>query len=242
MGWNNINIETYIEIEKINDTLSGVGRVVELLELLTGNDYSEYTDPQELFKLYREEFLWVNTPFNPSLNVIVGDMRLKPLKELNLAEWIDVDNFLSKSDYVSLLSVLYRRFKTDEWDNIEYEPYKYSIEGRNYFTSNQLAVDYLGAIYEALSYRKGVLETFRDVLTPAEGDVTEEELEGLSSRDVALVKEEVEVSKLKSSYSWHLFIHNITGGNWSYTQKVLDLNHLYTFNMLRMRKVFKLND
>ena len=238
--WDNINISTYLEIQEIIATKSRSKAQIELLDLLyEGKENLMELSLGELTKLFESNIRpLLEKPFIPKNQNNINGFKPKPFSTLSLAEWIDFDTYLSQRNYVEIIALILRRTRKDDWGNTEFEPYKYDLDERVIQISNLPALDTYSIILNSINYRNDVLDSYKDVLKSSDVELTKEEKEELG-RDARVVEEELRREESRNKYSWHKLLDDVSGGNWSYSKDILELNHLYLFNMIRMQKIFK---
>lgn len=229
--WDLINTDTYLAILEIQNEESGLNLMYELSLLLLDD-----VDENNFIEKYKSELDYlnssiVNKPYN-------GDYSIYPLGHLSLGEWIDLDSYLGKRDYIKALAILFRASRLNEWGHTEYEPYNYNLEDRENYIRNIPVTQISGILEEVIQYRSNILTTYKDILSISRPE-EEEDLSYLSSTEIIEIQSEIEKQKLKEEYSWFNFLDVVSNSNWSYIKDILNLKHLVVFNMLRTKKIFK---
>lgn len=238
-GWQDVTISEYLDLQEISKNSSGLlNRSLETLCYLSDSDEWEEEESGVILKEYLKHSWLKSPPINPTVQT-VGDRILKPLSKLTLAEWIDLDSAIVNNELTKIPAIVYRSWKKDEWGNIEYEPYKYSI--------NERAVEYeitpittlVGVITEAIEYRSKVHSSFSDLFEQYEDEnLTEEETQQLSDAEIKTIQEDIKKDNEKKLFAWQRLLDDMSGGDWSVIPSVLDLPHTFVFNMRLSRKIY----
>ena len=134
-SWNEVTVNQWVELNSIdpNEFNSVFLHTLESLSILSDTDPEELEDltPEELIDLANEVSFIKREPSNKPKQAVKGFM-LKPLDALTLGEFIDLEYYISQSvqNFTILLSILYKRWKRDEWGNLVFEPYVYKLDER----------------------------------------------------------------------------------------------------------------
>ena len=239
-GWDDISVKEYSEIQDIiRENNTTFKRSLELLCYLTDSDEWEDMSTTAIIKAYLD-CKWLSQP--PIINSIpqkIGDYELKPLSKLTLAEWIDLDSSIIAMDNAKIASLLYRKTKLDEWGNIVYEPYEYSLASRLELYED-LPITSLGGLFSSVNeYRTKLLTTYAELFDSYDdGALTEEEKDLLSEAEIKDIEASMKNDNRKKDFAWQKLLDDISAGNWSTIPKVLELPHSFVFNMRLAKKVY----
>ena len=141
-SWNEITVSQWVELNSIDpeEYNSVFLHTLEAISILSDTDPEELEElsPEELIDLASQVSFIKREPSNKP-NELVKGFRLKPMDALTLGEFIDLEHYVSQSvqNFDILLSILYKRWKTDEWNNLIFEPYTYSIMSRKRYVSRR---------------------------------------------------------------------------------------------------------
>jgi hypothetical protein len=241
-NWDEVSIGQWIEINNIliNDELSAFSRTLELLCLLTESDEWEDIPSSKIYSLMPSLYFVYDKP-SKKITKILDKYTLKPFNKFTVAEWIDMEKYILDKEWLNLIALCYRQTKTDEWGNIIWEPYKYNTNERSDDFYDYSINGLFGVIESAIEYRDNLLKSYRsifDVMDESEFQPTEEEKQYLNEAEVADIKKDIEKENIKKRYNWHKLLDEVSDGNWSFSEQILDLPISFVFNMLMMRKVF----
>jgi gliding motility-associated-like protein len=131
-NWNEVSVSQWLELNTIDEEYhnSVFLQTIEALSILSDTDPEELEDldPEELINLARKVSFIQREPSNKPKELVKG-LKLNPLDRLTLGEFIDLEHYAVQfvQNFDILLSILYKRWKTDEWGNLIFEPYSYSI-------------------------------------------------------------------------------------------------------------------
>lgn len=242
--YNNINFEDYNEVIKIMnlEELSQIERMLEVLCYLTDSDHWD----DESFKTVVEEFKKIsflkdNFKFK---SVDVNNIKFKelipyPINKTTLAEWIDLTSSLSNNKLENIIALRLRKYKEDEWGNIIYEPYEYSLSERSKYVIDIEMNDAYSIIEEFKQYSENVTNAYRELFVEEDSDnLTEDEKEGLTPEEIKQIEEDIKKEKEKSRFTWQILLDTISNGDWSKIPELLKLPINFVFSMLLVRKKF----
>lgn len=239
-NWSDVTISEYLDIIKIKENTDGLlSRSLELLCYLTDDDGWEDLPSSEVIKTYIEN-KWINNePVNNIIKNKLNGYILKPFSKLTLSEWIELDDFIINTKLINIPALLYRKYKEDEWDNIVYEPYEYSIEERSRVFENYPVTDVIGIINGAIEYRNTLLNSFSNLFEAYEDEtLTEEEQGTLSAREIKEIENGIKKDNEKKNYAWPILLDDMCAGDWSSIPALLELPHTFVFNMRMAKKVY----
>jgi hypothetical protein len=246
-SWNDITVEEWIDLEKIKESgLSfwnyQIERLSILCELDKDDEKFDNLDIDDINLLIKEaRFL----DLNPSKNfkTEIGDFKLININKITLGEWIDLDTYLTKdflNNYTKILSILYRKWKINEWGYIEWEPYKYNLNDRVLEFENISINNVWGVIDWILDWREGVLNNYKSILISDDGDeLDEEEKSGLSELDIKEIEADLKKEKSKKDFSWVKFVWDLSGDDITKFNSVLGTGFILIMNTQMMLNVYK---
>jgi len=242
-GWHDVSVYEYKSIyDIINNDESIFSKFLSIFEILNPDEDFGSKDVEEFNELINQND-WIVT--TPSLNFkqSVDRFHLKPFQKHNLAEWIDLDTFVKKMDFLSCCSILYKQKKINEWGHTIWEPYEYDVEERSEELSDFLITDIFGAYTSYLKYREKILNLYHEAFEAPEEDYepSEEDKQILSEEEIRQVKKEVEEEKKKQEFSWQYFLDGLSQGDMTKHEQILNMPAIYVFNMFIMIKRFKKN-
>lgn len=237
-SWKDITLEEYIEITKIQENNKGLlNRSLEVLCYLSDSDEWENEDSREVIKVYLNNNWLSKAPLTTYIPDSIGEYRLKPLGSLSLAEWIDLDSSINNNKLINIPTILYRKFKIDEWGNVIYEPYSFSLKERSIEFETVSIIDIIGIINESFKYRTDLLESFKSLFEEYEEELDEEEKGMLSSNEIKEINDEINKDNYKRQYAWQALLDEFSNGDWSSIPDILELPHTFIFNMRMAKKV-----
>lgn len=213
-----------------------------LLHTLEGVSILSDTDPEELEELSPEELIDLASqvsfikrePSNKPKQIVKGFM-LKPLEALTLGEFIDLEHYSSQlaANFTHVLSILYKRWKRDEWNNLVFEPYIYKIEDRINEFSEVSINEVFGAVNNYITFSNDFKKQYENLFNPI---IDEEETE-LDEEDLKAEAEE----KTFTKWSWEKLIYDLSNEDITKVDTITDLPLIFVFNMLSMVEELQLN-
>lgn len=243
-NWTSISLPAYTELQELeaDTTLEGVDRVLEQLAVLLDTDTS---DP--LFdELSMDDFFdivprlaWLAQPPRPVLAQDLGVYRFKPLNELALGEFIDLEHWNS-GDWSSaprIAAILYKQHRVDEWSETVWEPYGYDLSKREQAFST-MSVSAVAGMYDHYRvWRTDFMEKYAILFednSRLPDDWVEEPIDPADRKAAA---DEAAQAAANKQWSWEHMMFSLTGGDVSRFGEVFASNVVLVFNVLGMRKV-----
>jgi hypothetical protein len=220
MTWKDITFEKYIDLmyfyENINQYADDLDKTIGLLVIF-------YTEV-DIDEMYSKPFIEVQTMVTPILEAINTKIEYETLPYMNLeemtyGEWINLEIHIQASDFKSIFDILYKENKID-------------------LTKNS-PVEILESYEALIKYRNDIYTHFGD-LFKMNGDDTVDPDETPEEREERLQIEDE--NKNNSEWSWYLYTYDIAKGDITKFDEIFDKNHLFIFNILHMKKKFKLNE
>jgi hypothetical protein len=187
----------------------------------------------ELSKIVKQVTFIKKQPSNIFKNEI-NNLTYIGLNDLKLGEFIDLEYYFA-NDYVKHLtyisSVLYRKTKLSEWEELIYEDYSFNIEKRKEQFNDLPITSVYGIIAEYIKYRENFLKVYENLFNPI---FDEDELDD-AELDEEDIKEQEAEDKI-NRWSWEHTLYNLANEDVTKIKDVLELNLVFAFNILGMKK------
>ena len=238
-SWNEVTVNQWVELNSIdpNEFNSVFLHTLESLSILSDTDPEELEDlsPEELIDLASEVSFIKREPSNKPKQAVKGFM-LKPLDALTLGEFIDLEYYISQTteNFTLLLSILYKRWKRDEWGNLLFEPYTYKLNERTDLFNEVSINEVFGAVNNYVNYSNDFKKRYENLFNPV---IEETETEELDEEDLKAEAEE----KVFTKWSWEKLLYDIANEDLTKIDAVTDLPLVFVFNMLSMVEELQLN-
>jgi hypothetical protein len=212
-------------------------QTIEALSILSDTDPEELEDldPEELLDLASKVQFIKREPSNKPKDLVKG-FRLKPLDALSLGEFIDLEYYTTNlaENFTLILSILYKRWKSDEWNNLVFEPYTYKLNERKEVFNEVSINDVFGAVNNYITYSNDFKKRYENLFNPV---IEETETEELDEDDLKAEAEE----KVFTKWSWEKLLFDLSNEDLTKIDAVTDLNLIFVFNMLSMVEELQLN-
>jgi len=237
-NWNEVSVSQWLELNTIDELEynSVFLQTIEALSILSDTDPEELEDldPEELINLAKTVSFIQREPSNKPKELVKG-LKLNPLDRLTLGEFIDLEHYAVQfvQNFDILLSILYKRWKTDEWGNLIFEPYSYSIMSRKELFNEVSINEVYGAVKNYIDYSNDFKKRYENLFNP----IIEEEETELDEDDLKAEAEE----KVFTKWSWEKLLYDLSNQDLTKIDAVTDLNLVFVFNMLSMVEELQLN-
>jgi len=245
-GWHEVKLYQFKELRELKDSEGFFNTQLETLAILLDvpSDELEELSLDEIGELFKSVKWVLSEPkkAHASEVIIDGDTYiLKPFKKLTLDEFIDLNYFLT-NDYLKhishIVSVFYRRIKTDNWGNIEFEPYIFNpFDVFDKFDDLNITQVY-GLIPEFLKWRDDFLKKYENLFNQ-DDDEDDEPLDVNEFDSLEEYKESLkaqEQAKKSKKWGWESLLFDLCEGDLTKIKAVGELPLIFVFNMLSMRK------
>lgn len=243
-SWKDITVEEFKELKSIDTAELGFfGAQLERFCILAGidSDDDRIEDiPISVLNKHIAKLQFLN--LEPSLQIRnkVSDFTLMPFTKLTLGAYIDIDKWLENpvENFNKIIAVLYRRTRENEWGEIEYEPYRYDINKRAESFEYAYIEDVYAAYIEFNKFRNSIIDRYKFLFdTDEDGELTEEESEGLEQEDINDLNEYLKKLEEKKKFAWQDLAYKLAGEDVTKMRDVLELPVIMVFNNLAMNKV-----
>ena len=133
-----------------------------------------------------------------------------------------------------MLSILYKRWKRDEWGNLVFEPYSYSIMSRKDTFQDVSINEVFGAVNNYINYSNDFKQRYENLFNPV---IEQDEEVELDAEDLKAEQEE----KVFTKWSWEKLLYDLANEDLTKIDAVTDLPLVFVFNMLSMVEELQLN-
>lgn len=238
-SWNEITVSQWVELNSIDqeEYNSVFLYTLEAISILSDTDPEELEElsPEELIDLAAKVSFVKREPSNKP-NELVKGFRLKPLDALTLGEFIDLEHYVNQTteNFTLLLSILYKRWKTNEWGSLIFEPYSYSIMSRKDIFEDVSINEVFGAVNNYINYATDFKQRYENLFNPV---IEEDEGVELDAEDLKAEAEE----KVFTKWSWEKLLYDLANQDITKIDAVTDLPLVFVFNMLSMVEELQLN-
>ena len=234
-AWNQITIETFIELKTLSDEDGVFNYQIDVLCTLLD------CYPEDIERLAIEELeeLLLSVKFirdEPPKNYKseLGSFKLKPFNKITLGEFISLESYFSDNYILKLsniVAILYRRFRVNEWGDETLEPYNYHSNDRLDWFLDFPITDVYGLLPEYIKFREGIIDQYKNLMTESYEDDFEID-SNMDAEDLKAAEEE----KKQQKWGWETLIWNLCNEDLTKFHAVCDLPLILVFNFLGMKK------
>lgn len=159
----------------------------------------------------------------------------KPLSTMTLAEFIDGYHFIQNKDIVGVVILLFRvKEKFSEIGRDSWEEWGGYTEKRRKEFSQINWFEVKSAVESFYNFKDKILEKYYE---QHEEDVDESIL---SEKEKRIVKEEIEKEKIQKQYIWENLLYQLSNGDITKFEAILDMPVVMVFNIINMKKTLKI--
>jgi hypothetical protein len=233
-GWNQVSLEQFIELRQLQAEDGMFNHNIDVLCVLT-DSYPEDFDDAELHEVgeWFKDLQWLYS--EPSKNYVdrVGKFHLKPMNDLTLGEFIDLEYYFS-NDYIKYLpnicALLYRIPSRME-DNavIQWESTEFKTADRAHYFLEQPITKMYGILTEYIKFRDQFITKHSNLMT----EDIEDDLSDIDDPDE---RKEAEKQKASNKWGWEQLIWSMCNGDLTKYDQVINMKLILVFNFLAMRK------
>jgi hypothetical protein len=234
-AWNQITIETFIELRGLSQEDGVFNYQIDVLCTLL-DIYPEDLDDislEELEELLLEvKFIRDEPP--KFYQTELDNYKLKPFNKLTLGEFISLEKYFSENyieRLLNIVAILYRRFRVNEWGDVELEPYNYNSNDRLEWFLDFKITDVFGLLPEYIKFREGFIEQYKNLMTES----YEDDFAPTENADAEEIKE-IEEEKKQQKWAWEQLIWSLCNEDLTKFNAVCDLPLILVFNFLGMKK------
>lgn len=233
-GWNQITVEQFIDLRQLKTDDGVFNHNIDIMCILT-DTYSEEWDDVEILELndWIKELKWLFTEPSKKSSKIINEMYLKPMNELTLGEFIDLEYYFT-NDYISnipkICAVLYQ-IPSSFINNEPIFPLKGIAK------PSQLAYIFLelpitsvyGVLTEYIKFREQFMTQHNNLISE---DIDDD----IDDIDDPEEKKESEKQKSLNKWGWEQLIWSMCNGDLTKYDQVINMKLVLVFNFLAMRK------
>ena len=242
-GWSDIKLWQYQDLIQYDEStnLSIISKYIGYIDIISDIEYSdiEDMDVMEVNDIIRN-LQWLKTSPSNQLKSEINGYKLIDINKISIGEYIDICNF--KKDLIKnlhiLCSILYRKYKYGDFDNVILEDYS----NIDIFSRSEIFLDLsINDIYPIIkyindfdSYILNIYSNLFYVEEPEENLDPEDESE-LTPKEIIDLKKEKE----KENWRWEYLIDNLSSGDITKYNEILKLPLILVFNKLSYNKLFE---
>lgn len=218
MTWKDINFETYRNLmyfyQNLDQYADDLDKTIGLLTI--------FKPDIDIDALYRLPYIEVQNLITPILDVIKEPMKYETIpyddfENMSLGDWINLEIHMRDEDFESIFKIIYG-------DKIKYDEVS--------------PIDVLESYEDLVKYRKTVYDNYSEVFKVGSEEPDPDETPEEREERLEIENE----NKNNSEWSWYLYVYDLAKGDILKFDEIFEKNHLFIFNMLHMKKRFKLNE
>lgn len=231
-SWNNITVMQYKELRGLGTPVSFFDWHLDVLDILTDVDVEDLTF-DEVDKAF-DGLKWLKREPHKVYSKNLGEYVCKEFKDVRFGEFLDLEYYFEKGkdEHMETISaIFYRKHKENEWGNSIVEPYEYDPIERGKEFSNLPITAIYGLVEKWVEHRNYLINDAYSNLFDG-GELSEEEMEGLTPEEKAeLLKEEADQKRF-SRWAWESIVDSFAQGDKTKYKDVYNLKLIFVLNQL----------
>lgn len=233
-GWSQVNLEQFVELRSLSSEDGLFAQNIDILCVLTDSHPDEF-DEIELHEVteWFKDLQWIFS--EPSKNHIgqIGKFHLKPMNELTLGEFIDLEYYFT-DDYIKNLpkicALLYRIPEIIEDDVVvKWESTDFKASARVHHFLDQPITNVYGVLTHYIKFRDQFITSHKNLLTENIDD-------DLSDIDDPEELKEAEREKASNKWGWEQLIWSMCNEDITKYDQVINMRLILVFNFIAMKK------
>jgi len=234
-AWNQITIESFIELRTLSDEDGVFNYQIDVLCTLL-DCYPEDLDDitiEELEDLLMEVKFIRDEP-HKNYKKEIGVYKLKPFNKITLGEFISLESYFSDNyieKLLNIVAILYRRVRVNEWGDNVLESYNYHSNDRLDWFLDFSITDVYGLLPEYIKFREDIIDQYKNLMSES----YEDDFETDSTLD-AEEQKEIEEEKKQKKWAWEQLIWSLCNEDLTKFHAVCELPLILVFNFLGMKK------
>jgi len=243
-SWSDITYKQFVNLNDIDKDENIFLQYINMLSILTNTNPTDkiwdelgIEDLKDLIK----QINFINHLPDLKLMTEIDNFILINNEKLTLGEYIDLDYYFSENYLLNLpkiAGIYYRQFKHDQFHNIIVEHYdSIDINERALDFSDLPIVQLLPLINYFNDYKQMIFKNLSHLFIQLvdEADLDEQDLTDIETQ------KEIAKEKSKSEWNWILILHNLSNGDITKYNAILNLPLIFVLNNLSFKKTFNLD-
>lgn len=227
-NWSEVTVAKFIEIKKIPLDASVLEIYIELVSIFTDID-DEVINKMDILEFikYGSKFTWLNETLTTKFNKQINDLKFIECMSLSLGEFIDLDYYVANNMYDNLPNIC----------SVFYKKENGSKEEPDFYLLLSIT-EVFGVLTEYLNFKLMLEENYKHILTQQYDE--EEDLSMFDEEELKEIQKEIENEKRAKKWAWETLLYNLTNGDVTKYDSILDKPIIFIFNHLSFLKDNKL--
>lgn len=233
-NWSQITLNQFIELRSLNSDDGLFNHNTDVLCIVTDShpDFFDDVDMHDVHE-WSKELKWLYSEPSKLYSNRLGKFHLKPMNELTLGEFIDLEYYFTQ-DYIknlpNICALLYRIPDRIEDDTVvKWEETNFKVEARAHYFLEQPITKVYGILTEYIKFRDQFISSHSNLMTE---DIEDD----LSDIDDPEERKEAEKQKASNKWGWEQLIWSMTNGDLTKYEQVINMKLILVFNFIAMRR------
>lgn len=244
-SWEEVDVELFKELKSIDseEYSTRFSHSLEQLCILSNTNFDdEFWEEMSVDDIedYFDKIDWVNKEPRSNIKQDIGSFKFIGVDKISFGQYIDLLAYFNNGYFINIdkiCAVFYRKYYTDQFGKVIYEPYDFNIEERK-LEFHEIPISNVFGIISTFKKLKEKFESHYPIFQNIP-DEPEIEIEDLTPAEKQEMKKEAEKEEQKKNWIWEDIAFNLAGKDITKMNDVFNLPVTFVFNMLSYMQVTK---
>lgn len=224
----------FIELRSLNSDDGLFNHNIDVLCIVT-DSHPNFFDDVDMHDVHEwsKDLKWLHSEPSKLYSDRVGKFHLKPMNELTLGEFIDLEYYFTQ-DYIknlpNICALLYRIPEiVEDGVVVKWETTNFKASARAHYFLEQPITKVYGILTEYIKFRDQFISSHSNLMTE---DIDDD----LSDIDDPEERKEAEKQKASNKWGWEQLIWSMCNGDLTKYEQVIQMKLILVFNFIAMRR------
>ena len=233
-NWSDVTLNQFIELRSLNSDDGLFNHNIDVLCIVT-DSHPNFFDDVDMHDVHEwsKDLKWLHSEPSKLYSDRVGKFHLKPMNELTLGEFIDLEYYFTQ-DYIknlpNICALLYRIPEiVEDGVVVKWETTNFKASARAHYFLEQPITKVYGILTEYIKFRDQFISSHSNLMTE---DIDDD----LSDIDDPEERKEAEKQKASNKWGWEQLIWSMCNGDLTKYEQVIQMKLILVFNFIAMRR------
>lgn len=233
-NWSDVTLNQFIELRSLSSDDGLFNHNIDVLCIVT-DSHPNFFDDVDMHDVHEwsKDLKWLHSEPSKIYSDRVGKFHLKPMNELTLGEFIDLEYYFTQ-DYIknlpNICALLYRIPDIiEDGVVVKWETTNFKASARAHYFLEQPITKVYGILTEYIKFRDQFISSHSNLMT-------EDIYDDLSDIDDPEERKEAEKQKASNKWGWEQLIWSMCNGDLTKYEQVIQMKLILVFNFIAMRR------